>query len=99
MRHPNFAGEILCWVGINIAAAGPVVARPWPLAFAPLAALAFCITIMYGEAALLTEWKNNRRYGRISGYKAWRSATPMLLPGIDMLLPESWMRAYDRYLE
>ena len=104
-RNPNFFGECLCWLGLAIAAANEFypdtnfssfnfryssqsVANIKFLAcwLSPMLTLA----IMLGEAVLLSEWKNNRRYRKIvedkdstskrMKYDEYKSQTSLLIP-------------------
>jgi steroid 5-alpha reductase family enzyme len=97
-RHPNFLGEILCWAGICLAAAVPLVHQRWVYLLAPLACFGFTCAAMLGEAVLLTELKHNRRYRDDASYLAWRRRTPLLLGAINACLPARLLATYDRRL-
>ena len=99
-RNPNFFGECMCWLGIGLSAAMefyPETDFTALLSFdvtntanvkfflcwlSPL----FTLGIMLGEAVLLSEWKNNRRYRSKnyaegnSDYDAYKRCTSLLIP-------------------
>ena len=93
-RHPNFAGEILCWAGICLAALPPALARPWPYALAPALCFGFTCAAMLGEAVLMTERKHNHRFSRDAAFCAWRAETPLLLRPLDVLVPARLAAVY-----
>ncbi len=61
-RHPNFSGEMMCWIGVAVSASNLGSVWSW----SPLVAAAspsLTAVLMLFEAGLLAEWKNNHRYG------------------------------------
>jgi steroid 5-alpha reductase family enzyme len=93
-RHPNFFGEISCWTGIALVASNVSLDSTLLQALA-WASPVFTTALMLFEAVLLTERKNNRRYGQkeASGwreYRTWRQRTSVIVPcppSIYMKLP------------
>ena len=73
-RHPNFAGETLCWIGAALVSCnlGGVWAwAPWVGALSP----AMTLVLMLGEAGLLAELKNNHRFGDSQEFRRYREGT------------------------
>jgi hypothetical protein len=95
-RHPNFAGEGLCWIGVAIVASN--LGRVWSV-YAPLIAAAspaMTSILMLFEAGLLAEWKNNHRYGTLQHSHALHSTAPSLTDRLSDM--HAWAVLYRRCL-
>lgn len=78
-RNPNFLGEVLCWAGLALVACGQLGLLSWR-GLLSWASPGMTLVIMLGEAALLSEVKNSKRFGADVEYKLYRLRTSLLWP-------------------
>jgi steroid 5-alpha reductase family enzyme len=77
-RHPNYFGEILCWVGIYVYV---VSALPANLAlWALLSPLAITITLLFGSGIPTLEKAADAKWGRNPKYLDYKKRTSILIP-------------------
>ena len=76
-RHPNYFGEIVLWLGIALAALPAL--QGWQ--YATLVSPVF-VAILLGRVSgvPLLERKADARWGDRADYRAYRAATPVLVP-------------------
>lgn len=80
-RNPNFFGEFLCWTGLAIMASSAfAVESEFLLASVVWLSPALTLCVMLCEAALLSEWKNNARFGDDVNFRAYRRRTSLFWP-------------------
>jgi steroid 5-alpha reductase family enzyme len=86
-RHPNFGGEILCWLGVAIVGssvslppAGSVCACGAEGMLLRWGSLGLTVVLMLGEAGLLAERKNNHRFGSDPAFLRYRQSTSFIVP-------------------
>jgi len=79
-RHPNYAGEILCWIGIFVSAA-QVFPSNAPAGFVSILSPGWTFVIlMFVSGTNLAEERYNRKYGNSSDYLEYRNSTSPLIP-------------------
>lgn len=79
VRHPNYLGEILLWVGVLVVAAPALQGWQWVAFLSPL----FVILLLTRVSGIpLLEAKAERKWGDDPEYRAYRSSTPALIPGL-----------------
>ena len=79
VRHPNYLGEILLWVGVFIIAAPALQGWQWVAILSP----AFVVLLLTRVSGIpLLEAKAQRKWGDDPEYLAYRARTPALIPGL-----------------
>lgn len=79
VRHPNYLGEILLWVGVLVVAAPMLRGWQWVALLSPL----FVILLLTRVSGIpLLEAKAERTWGDNPDYRAYRANTPSLIPGL-----------------
>lgn len=76
-RHPNYAGEILLWLGVALVAAGALTGWQWVALASPLF-VALLITRVSGVPLL--EKEAEARWGGQPDYEEYVRTTPALVP-------------------
>lgn len=77
VRHPNYLGEILLWIGVFIVAAPVLLGWQWVAILSPVF-VTFLLTKVSGIPLL--EAKARRKWGEDPNYQAYLDRTPALLP-------------------
>ena len=91
-RHPNYAGEILLWVGIALsAAAGLQGWRAYACGVSPAFTAALLLLL---SGVNLAEQRAGQRYGNDPAYQAYRKRTSPLVP-----LPSSWYKRLPQWVK
>ncbi len=76
-RHPNYAGEILLWSGVFLAAAPSFAGWQWLTVISPL----FVVLLLMRVSGIpLLEKKADERWGDRPEYQQYASSTPVLIP-------------------
>lgn len=79
VRHPNYLGEILLWVGVFIIAAPALQGWQWVAILSPV----FVVVLLTRVSGIpLLEAKAQRKWGDDPEYLAYRARTPALIPGL-----------------
>jgi steroid 5-alpha reductase family enzyme len=76
-RHPNYAGEIVLWVGIFVMCVPMLSGWHWVAVASPLF-VALLLTKVSGVPLL--EASADKRWGEDAGYLAYKQSTPVLWP-------------------
>lgn len=77
VRHPNYLGEILLWIGVLVAAAPALRGWQWIALLSPL----FVILLLTRVSGIpLLEAKAERKWGDDPEYRAYVARTPRLIP-------------------
>jgi len=76
-RHPNYFGEILCWVGIFIFSIPYLSGWQWLSVISPLYISALLI---FATGVPLLEKHHLEKYGQYPGYKDYLKNTHLLIP-------------------
>lgn len=77
VRHPNYLGEILLWIGVFIAAAPSLLGWQWVAVLSPV----FVVILLTKVSGIpLLEAKAERKWGEDPEYQAYVSRTPRLVP-------------------
>lgn len=78
-RHPNYFGEILVWVGVFLVAAPVLQGWQWVAVLSPL----FVILLLTRVSGIpLLEKRADEKWGDRADYRAYRDATPVLIPAL-----------------
>ena len=76
-RHPNYAGEIVLWVGVLILAAGVLQGAGWLAVLSPV----FVTLLLTRVSGIpLLEALADERWGKDADYQGWKARTPVLFP-------------------
>jgi len=76
-RHPNYFGEILCWIGIFVFV-NPVF-HSWSFVSA-LSPIGIIISLLFFSGIPLLEKKDYEKYGKIKEYQRYKRTTSVLIP-------------------
>lgn len=77
VRHPNYLGEILLWIGVFIAAAPSLLGWQWVALLSPV----FVVLLLTKVSGIpLLEAKAARKWGDDPEYQAYVARTPRLIP-------------------
>lgn len=76
-RHPNYAGEIMLWKGVWIAALG---AFDTSAALAVLSPLFVFVLLRFGSGVPILEERADQRWGGQPAYEDYKARTPLLVP-------------------
>lgn len=92
-RNPNLCGEALCWIGVTLLVADRFGVFSMAAAIALLSP-AMTLALMLGEAVLISEWNNNRRFRDDPEFLVYRSKTSLfwLCPQFIYAQLPSWVR-------
>lgn len=77
-RHPNYLGEILCWLGIYIFTFGSL--EGYEIVIASLSPLTISVLLIFISGIPILEKKADEKWGGIGEYKKYKSRTPVLIP-------------------
>ncbi|QIM15723.1 DUF1295 domain-containing protein [Leucobacter insecticola] len=79
VRHPNYLGEILLWIGVLIIAVPVLQGWQWVALLSPV----FVILLLTRVSGIPTlEHKAAKKWGDDPDYQAYRARTPALIPGL-----------------
>lgn len=79
VRHPNYLGEIMLWVGVLVVAAPALQGWQWVALLSPI----FVIVLLTRVSGIpLLEQKAERKWGDDPEYREYRARTPALIPGL-----------------
>ena len=79
VRFPNYAGEIMVWVGVFIACAPVLSGWEWVTIISPL----WITSLLLGISGIpLLEQSNEEKYGHLASFQQYRASTAKLIPGI-----------------
>ncbi len=78
-RHPNYFGEILCWIGVFLYVMPFLVGWEWVAILSPLW-ITFLLVKVSGIPLL--EKSADKKYGGHAGYQRYKKETPVLVPFI-----------------
>jgi len=76
-RHPNYFGEILCWVGIFIYTIPVLTGIEWLGIISPISITA---TLLFFSGIPTVEKKDDERYGKNKEYRKYKKTTSVLIP-------------------
>ena len=79
-RHPNYLGEILCWLGIYIFTFGSL--EGYEKIIALLSPLTISVLLIFISGIPILEKKADERWGSNSVYKKYKKETSILIPFI-----------------
>ena len=76
-RYPNYLGEMLVWWGLGLYAVPSLQGWGW---LAPAGPLAITLLLAFGTGIPPLEASREARFGHLPEYRAYRDATPALVP-------------------
>ncbi len=79
IRHPNYLGEILCWLGIWIYVVPSIIGWQWLSMISPIWIVFLLVKI---SGIPLLEKKGKRKYGGDPAYIHYMNDTHKLIPGV-----------------
>lgn len=77
LQHPNYFGEILCWVGIFVCAIPSLENWEWLAIISPLW-ISFLLVFLSGIPLL--QKASQKKYGALESYQTYQKNTPLLVP-------------------
>lgn len=79
LQHPNYLGEILCWLGIWLFTAAYLVGLEWLAILSPL----WIVTLLVFISGIpLLQKKAIKKYGRLPAYQHYQKKVAKLIPFI-----------------
>lgn len=76
-RHPNYFGEILCWIGIFVYAIPVLSGWEWASIISPIGII---MTLLFFSGIPTVEKNDDKRYGKDKKYLRYKSTTSVLIP-------------------
>ncbi len=80
LRHPNYTGEILAWIGFATTAASAL--SGWPLALAWIGPVWIAVLLIKVSGIPLLERSHAKRYGDDPAFQAYVAKSDRLIPGL-----------------
>lgn len=79
VRFPNYAGEILVWLGVFIACAPALIGWEWATIISPI----WITSLLLGLSGIpMLEKSNKEKYGHLASFQDYQASTAKLIPGI-----------------
>ena len=78
-RHPNYAGEIVVWIGVALVA-WPAAQTPMQLILCAISPLFVFVLLRFGSGVPPLEVGADRRWGGRPEYEAYKRTVPVLFP-------------------
>ncbi|MGV8087057.1 MAG: DUF1295 domain-containing protein [Candidatus Woesearchaeota archaeon] len=76
-RHPNYFGEIICWIGVFIYVIPVITGLAWISIFSPICII---MILLFFSGIPPLEKKEDALYGKNPKYKLYKKKTSMLVP-------------------
>ncbi len=76
-QHPNYAGEMLCWIGVFLFCVPALVGWEWLSIISPIW-IVFLLLFVSGIPYL--KKSANKKYGHLEAYQDYKKNTPLLFP-------------------
>ncbi len=76
-RHPNYFGEILCWIGVFVYVIPILSAWTWMAIISPISII---VTLLFFSGIPLLEKKSDEMFGKKKEYKEYKKSTSVLIP-------------------
>lgn len=77
VQHPNYLGEMLCWIGVFTVVAPVLQGWHWIAVVSPLWII---ILLAFISGIPLLQKKSAEKYGHLDAYKKYITNTPLLIP-------------------
>lgn len=77
VQHPNYLGEILCWIGVFVCAIPSLENWEWLAIISPIW-IAFLLIFVSGIPLL--QKASQKKYGALKTYQTYQKNTPLLVP-------------------
>ncbi|MFT5645829.1 MAG: steroid 5-alpha reductase family enzyme [Aureispira sp.] len=77
VQHPNYLGEILCWIGIFVCAIPSLENWEWLAIISPIW-ITFLLVFVSGIPLL--QKASKKKYGSLKSYQIYQKNTPLLIP-------------------
>ncbi len=79
VRFPNYAGEILVWLGVFISCIPVLIGWEWATIISPI----WITSLLLGLSGIpMLEKSNEKKYGHLPSFQQYRASTSKLIPGI-----------------
>ncbi len=78
-QHPNYSGEILCWIGVFVYVIPALQGWGWISILSPLW-ISFMLIKVSGIPFLIKS--SEKKYGHLTAYQVYKKTTPRLFPGV-----------------
>jgi len=82
-QHPNYAGEVILWVGVAIMA-WPIMTGVWYLAL--MSPIQVYMLLRYVSGIPMLQEAHTKKYGNNISYQRYCATTPLLWPSITRLI-------------
>jgi steroid 5-alpha reductase family enzyme len=76
-RHPNYFGEILCWIGVFVYILPLLSDLAWVSILSPLS---ITVSLLFFSGIPPLEKKEDERYGKNKEYQKYKKTTSVLIP-------------------
>jgi steroid 5-alpha reductase family enzyme len=76
-RHPNYFGEILCWIGVFVYILPVLTNLAWISIASPLS---ITVSLLFFSGIPLLEKKEDERYDKNKKYREYKKSTSVLIP-------------------
>lgn len=77
LQHPNYLGEILCWIGVFIGAVPSLVNWEWLAIISPIWII---FLLVFVSGIPLLQKASQKKYGHLKSYQTYQKNTPLLIP-------------------
>ncbi|WP_052599175.1 DUF1295 domain-containing protein [Aureispira sp. CCB-QB1] len=77
VQHPNYTGEILCWIGIFICATPSLQKWEWLAIISPLWII---FLLVFVSGIPLLQKAAQKKYGHLESYQSYQKNTSLLVP-------------------
>ena len=77
VQHPNYLGEILCWIGVFVCAIPSLENWEWLAIISPIW-ITFLLVFVSGIPLL--QKASQKKYGSLKSYQTYQKNTPLLIP-------------------
>lgn len=77
IQHPNYLGEILCWVGLFICVVPSLESWEWLSIVSPIWII---FLLVFVSGIPLLQKASKKKYGHLESYQNYQKNTPLLVP-------------------
>lgn len=77
LQHPNYLGEILCWIGVFIVAIPSLEGWEWLAVVSPIW---ISILLIFISGIPFLQKASQKKYGHLETYQQYKKTTPLIFP-------------------